>query len=431
MTQHHDPERQPLLRHPPCQAPAFEKGDAEDPRQWPKRRKLLNVFLIALMALLSPLASSAFMPAIADMARDLKTSEQNVIGATTTYAIALGVGPLILAPCSELFGRRKLYLSCFSLFAIMQIPTALSPNIACLLVCRTLAGLFGSVGMANGGGSLNDMYVPSERATVFGWYLVGPLLGPTIGPTFGGIIAQKLGWRWIFGILSIVCGINTTLALFFLRESYAPTILERRQRETSAREGSEFKPADRRPFRTKLALSISRPMRILATQPIVQVMSLFQAVLMATTYSLFTNMEDIFGGVYGFSQSQIGLVYCFSGIGSLTAVLFFVPRIDTMFNYLTKRNDGVSKPEFRLPLTGVGVVLVPASLLALGWFIEYRVHWLPTALTLFFLGLGNICVFNPIQVGHAYGLAKADHLVRTTISTHSMRMRRQPSPRGL
>ena len=93
----------------------------------------------------------------------------------------LGIGPLILAPLSETFGRRKVYLVCFGIFAVLQIPTALSPNIEFLIAVRTICGLFGSVGIANGGGTLSDMFQPSERAGIFGWYLLGPLLGPTIG----------------------------------------------------------------------------------------------------------------------------------------------------------------------------------------------------------------------------------------------------------
>jgi len=60
---------------------------------------------------------------------------------------------------------------------------------------RTLAGFFGSVGIANGGGTISDMYGASERAGIFGWYLLGPLLGPTIGPLLGGIIMENLEWR--------------------------------------------------------------------------------------------------------------------------------------------------------------------------------------------------------------------------------------------
>lgn len=138
-----------------------------------------------------------FTPGIAQIAADLETDAQKVIATTTGFVVMLvrnsllqatycantlkGLGPLILAPLSETFGRRKLYLVCFGAFGVLQIPTALSPNIAFLIVVRTVSGLFGSVGIANGGGTLSDMFQPSERAGVFGWYLLGPLLGPTLG----------------------------------------------------------------------------------------------------------------------------------------------------------------------------------------------------------------------------------------------------------
>lgn len=86
-----------------------------------------------------------FTPGIAQIAEDLGTSEDTVVGATTSFVVFLGIGPLILAPLSETFGRRKLYLVCFSIFAILQIPTALSPNIATLIGVRAISGFFGSM----------------------------------------------------------------------------------------------------------------------------------------------------------------------------------------------------------------------------------------------------------------------------------------------
>ena len=62
----------------------------------------------------------------------------------------LGIGPLILAPLSETFGRRKVYIYCYSAFSILQIPAALAPNIATLLAVRTISGFFGAVAIANG-----------------------------------------------------------------------------------------------------------------------------------------------------------------------------------------------------------------------------------------------------------------------------------------
>lgn len=85
-----------------------------------------------------------FTPGIEEIAEDLGTSPDVVVGATTGFVVFLGLGPLLLAPLSETFGRRKLYMVCFSIFALLQIPTALSPNVATLIGMRTISGFFGS-----------------------------------------------------------------------------------------------------------------------------------------------------------------------------------------------------------------------------------------------------------------------------------------------
>ena len=75
------------------------------------------------------------------------------------------------------------------------------------------------------------MYPPSERAGVFGWYLLGPLLGPTIGPLIGGIILQNLEWPWLFWILLMICGVVFAGVYFFLHETYVPILLAHRKKE--------------------------------------------------------------------------------------------------------------------------------------------------------------------------------------------------------
>jgi MFS family permease len=179
-------EREPLIQRDDGEANdtrevlSFDETDPENPRQWSRRTKMANVAIIAAMSILSPLASSMFTPGIQQIAESLDSSPEVVIGCTTGFVVMLGLGPLFLAPLSETFGRRKLYLVCFTVFALLQIPSALAPNIQTLIAMRTLSGFFGSVGIANGGGTISDMFEPSQRAGVFGWYLLGPLLGPTL-----------------------------------------------------------------------------------------------------------------------------------------------------------------------------------------------------------------------------------------------------------
>ena len=295
-----DNEREPLLRSHTDGGEGgdsrelnldFEDGDPENARNWTRTRKMTNVLVIAIMSILSPLASSMFTPGIDQIAEDLGTSSETVIGCTTGFVLMLGIGPLFLAPLSETFGRRALFLVCFAVFTLLQIPSALAPNIATLIAMRTLAGFFGAVGIANGGGTISDMFEPKERAGIFGWYLLGPLLGPTLGPLFGGIIVQRLGWRWIFWVLTIVCAANTLAGFFFLRETYAPVLLawrkQRKEQEEDSPNKYSFEGQDTRPLSSKLLHSLARPFRILL-QPIVLTMSAYQALLFGTTYSIYT-----------------------------------------------------------------------------------------------------------------------------------------------
>jgi MFS family permease len=60
--------------------------------------------------------------------------------------------------------------------------------------------------------------------------LYSPLIGPCLGPIAGGLVVQRLGWRWIFWVLTFVTTAVTLAAYFFLHESYAPVLLYRRKR---------------------------------------------------------------------------------------------------------------------------------------------------------------------------------------------------------
>jgi len=136
-------------------------------------------------------------------------------------------------------------------------------------------------------------------------------------------------------------------------------------------------------------------------------MAVYQAVLFGIMYSLFTNMQEIYGEQYGFSTTQVGLVYLGPGTGFILAVLLIVPRIDTVYNKLTEKNDGESKPEFRLPLANIGAVLLPCSLFVFAWTIEYKVHWAYSVVAMGFFGFGQVSIFNTSQNYYIDSFSKA------------------------
>lgn len=137
---------------------------------------------------------------------------------------------------------------------------------------------------------------------------------------------------------------------------------------------------------------------VIFVQPIVLIMSLYQALIFGTTYSIYTNMQSIYSQApYNFNSEKIGLLYLGPGLGFLTSVRFLVPRIDTVFNRLTKRNDGKALPEFRLPLANIGSVLIPVGIFWFAWSVQLRVHWIVSIIATYFYGVGQVVVFNAVQ----------------------------------
>lgn len=99
MSSNRSHEQEPLLRHGSVDGGeggdsrellAFDEEDAGNPRRWSRTKKLLNVAVVASMALMSPLASSMFTPGIDQIAKGLDTTTDAVIACTTSFVIMLG-----------------------------------------------------------------------------------------------------------------------------------------------------------------------------------------------------------------------------------------------------------------------------------------------------------------------------------------------------
>jgi hypothetical protein len=83
----------------------------------------------------------------------------------------------------------------------------------------------------------------------------------------------------------------------------------------------------------------------------------------------------------------------------LVAAWFIVPRIDTMYNKLTEKNNGKALPEYRLPLANIGAVLIPIALFWFGWPVDDTVKspWPVSIAATFFYGLGQVTILNTVQ----------------------------------
>lgn len=115
------------------------------PLNFPNRRKWLLVGLVSAITFITPFASSILAPGIGALDREFG-NDNEVLGALTVSVYLLGyvVGPLFLAPLSEIYGRRPVLSATNVFFCLWQIGCALAPSIEALIVFRFFSGIGGS-----------------------------------------------------------------------------------------------------------------------------------------------------------------------------------------------------------------------------------------------------------------------------------------------
>lgn len=121
------------------------QDDPEMPLNFPMWKKWLLVALLAAITMLTPFASSILSPGISKVDAEFN-NDVSIVGAMTVSIYLLGyvVGPLFLAPLSEIYGRKPVLGAANIFFCIWQIGCALAPNITTLIIFRFFSGLGGA-----------------------------------------------------------------------------------------------------------------------------------------------------------------------------------------------------------------------------------------------------------------------------------------------
>jgi hypothetical protein len=186
------------------------------------------------------------------------------------------------------------------------------------------------------------------------------------------------------------------VTLVFIRESYAPVLLERKTKRLRKETGNEKLRSvldSGRTAKEHFKFAIVRPTKMLFLSPIVFLISLCVAIIYGYLYLLFTTIPEVFEKQYHFSQGSVGLAYLGIGTGSMMGLLTLSIISDRLVRYLTAKNGGEPKPEYRLPPMIVGYLFVPIGLFWYGWSAQAKTHWIVPIIGTSMLGAGMMTSF--------------------------------------
>ncbi|PLN79778.1 MFS general substrate transporter [Aspergillus taichungensis] len=364
--------------------------DPEKPLNWPKSKKTMIISAVCLMRFTTPLASSMMAPALLQIEDEFSSASSMVITfSVSIYIIGFGIGPLFLAPLSEVYGRNLIYHVGNILFTLFTALCGLSPNATALLIFRLIAGVFGGAPLTNGGGSIADLVPATERGFIMSIFSLSMLIAPVVGPIAGGFLSQAANWRWIFWLLTILSGITTIVSFICLRETFGPVLLERKAAKIRKETGNpnvEVVGRGGLSLGALLRQTLMRPITFLYKSAVSVVMAIYMGLVYGIIYLLFTSFTQVFQERYGFSQGFAGLCYIGLGLGCASQ-LFLGSYSDKIYTALTNRN-GVERAEYRLLLLIPAALSLPIGLVIYGWTAEYTVHWIVPIIGTVFIGVG-------------------------------------------
>jgi len=204
---------------------------------WTARERRLLYIAGGLISILTPFCDTVYLPALKDIALDLRASDELAADTVSTYLAAVGCGQLIWGAMSDYFGRRRTLFLALLLFEAFTIGIIFVQDIVPLIILRTLEGLVVGSTVCIVTSQVGDVYAPEERGAAMG-AMMGPLLiGPIIAPLIGGALAQAGSWRACFILLTVMAGATVAFAYFYNPETQHYYVATYHAEEIRSRQG--------------------------------------------------------------------------------------------------------------------------------------------------------------------------------------------------
>ncbi|KAK6815129.1 Taurine catabolism dioxygenase TauD TfdA family protein [Aspergillus parasiticus SU-1] len=403
----------------PNQSPAPECPDMKQyisPFLWPKWRKTMMTWISCGVTALAGYSAGEVSPASTELTAKWGISSVVYNLSITIFCIGFALAPMVLAPFSELNGRRPIFVVSGVVFTACIIACGGTHLFAGLLVARFFQGVGASTFSTMVGGVISDIYHAEDRNTPMALFSGAALFGTGLAPLLCSVIVYHTTWRWIYYSHAIVSAVFVLIIFFFFKETRGSVILSRKAQALNkyyealedaghfgvimADESGEKQLTKRIRWKVKsdeqraslgqmISISLYRPFHMLFTEPVVFFFSLWAAFSWAVLYLQFGSVPLIFQTNHGFNVEQSGAVFTSMCVAVIIATLISIYQERVVSRFVKLPNT----PEKRLYFACVQAVLMPAGLFWFGWSSYPSVHWIAPALAVGCATMGILSIY--------------------------------------
>ena len=397
---------------PPPEPPNLVKYT--NPFDWSETRKNFTIWVSCVITALTAFSAGAYAPGVEQMTEEWGVSRVAALVGITTFTTGFAIAPMVLAPFSEINGRRPVFIASGILFVICQLCSGVTQSYAGMLVARFFVGVGGSTFSTMVGGVVSDIYHAENRNTPMALFSGAALFGTGWGPLVCGFIAQNTSWRWIFYTQTISCGLIVALICVIFKETRGSVLLSRKARALNKHyaereaagyfgynvvdiNGTDTIVSERIRWKVKsdeeraslgkmIAISLYRPFHLLFTEPVVFWFSLWVSFSWAVLYLTLAAIPLVFMSNHGFSLQEANAVFTAMCLASA-----FATALSIYQEKIAKRHGKLKQtPESRLYFVCVEGACMPIGMFMFGWTSSSSVHWIVPS---FAIGLATVGIF--------------------------------------
>ncbi|MGW0842546.1 MFS transporter [Streptomyces sp. NPDC002787] len=205
-------------------APQPAERDAEQaPAQAPGKAPWTTLVVVGVAQLMVMLDSTVVNVALPSIGTQLPADQTALQWTISAYVLMLGSLLLFGGRVSDVFGRRRTFLTGLSVFAVASVLCGVAGNQELLVAGRAIQGAGAALLSAAALSIILAVYQDEEQRKIAltAWSGLG-VIGATIGVVLGGLIVTAISWRWAFLInipVSIAAFIGALRSMPALRTS--------------------------------------------------------------------------------------------------------------------------------------------------------------------------------------------------------------------
>src|SRR5579875_3415185 len=180
------------------------------------------ILILGLLATIDPFSIDFYLPAFADIAKDMGTSSAKISLSLSSYFIGLAIGQISYGPVIDRFGRKRPLYFGLTGYMIACVGCMFAHSVNALIVLRFIQALAGGVAGIGAFAMVRDFFPIKESAKIFSFLMLIIGISPLLAPSIGGFIADWWGWQSVFAVLIGIVIVMIVIVYFFLPEGHQP-----------------------------------------------------------------------------------------------------------------------------------------------------------------------------------------------------------------